>query len=316
MGVWRNRDKGIRRFARAVSASSALVFTTGAEDKAPGYIASAPRRFRTFNYTEQSGDVNLSATKAPPELSLHLFHNNPTTGIAAMPPIKIYSNAPIKPSDSDGSSSVDHHPSSSTTAATKPAGVTPQTAAPPPTRTTAAPPPPPATTTTTVHPSPAQPPPPQPGAVPVPPPTAPTATAATAGPPPPPQPGARPPPPSAGPGAAPAPAPTATASSGAAAPPAPAPTGMPPQFGVPPPGANAAAGRSTYVADDARAHPPGYVQGPGMGQGRPGWVREDAQGGSGGGWGEGVKGWLQDVGEGLRKGEEGVWKWVEGKGGR
>lgn len=180
-----------------------------------------------------------------------------------MPPIPIYSDAPIKPQ----------------AAAAKAEGVTPQTAAanghqqPAPTRTTA--------TTTAPAFDPSAPPPPQPGAAPVPPPTSQFSTASS--------------PPRPQPGAAPVPAPTGSSSNNSS-------TvtktvtetvttlsGPPPQFGIPAPGANAAATRSTDAsipqhstsngpttinfgavdggATRARAsstasleHPPGYVQ--------------------------------------------------------
>ncbi|KAK8257197.1 hypothetical protein IWZ00DRAFT_5804 [Phyllosticta capitalensis] len=152
-----------------------------------------------------------------------------------MPPIPIYSNAPI-------------------TAAAKPDGITPQTATDeqlqPPTRTTAAP-----TTSSTSS----SPPAPQPGARPIPPTQAaqPAPSAAASGGPPPPQPGQAP---SVATATATAP-PTAAASS---IPGTSNVTAPPPQFNIPPPTMNAAATHSTHPSTTSTSSysPPNANAGP------------------------------------------------------
>ncbi|GME25247.1 uncharacterized protein LTHEOB_12682 [Neofusicoccum parvum] len=232
-----------------------------------------------------------------------------------MPPIPVYSDAPINPQ----------------TAATKPDGTTPQTAQPPqqqpqptPTRTTAT------TTAAAFDPS-SAPPPPQPGAVPMPPtqnhspPANPSSHASPA----PPQ-----------PGAAPVPAPTGSA---------PRPTvtknvvetvttGPPPQFAIPPPTLNAGATHSTTihlggadggVAAGGRArgsssasleHPPGYVQNPYAADGTAAQraALEDARErdrAEEGVWG-GIKAVAGKVGESLKKADQEAWRLVGGGGGK
>lgn len=219
----------------------------------------------SYTYKKQTTSsfvLSIHSAPLPPALNITPPSQRPAPN---MPPIPIYSDAPIKPEP----------------AAAKAEGVTPQTAAanghqqPTPTRTTA--------TTTAPASDPSAPPPPQPGAAPVPPPTSQFSAASS--------------PPRPHPGAAPVPAPTDSSSNnnnnstvtktvtetvttlG----------GPPPQFGIPAPGANAAATRSTdagvpqhsanngpttinFGAADGGAtrargsstasleHPPGYVQ--------------------------------------------------------
>ncbi|KAF4535250.1 uncharacterized protein LTHEOB_12682 [Lasiodiplodia theobromae] len=231
-----------------------------------------------------------------------------------MPPIPIYSDAPIKPP----------------AAAAKAEGVTPQTAAanghqqPAPTRTTA---------TTTAAFDPSAPPPPQPGAAPVPPPTSQFSASSS--------------PPRPQPGAAPVPAPTGSSNNDSTVTKTVTETvttlgGPPPQFGIPAPGANAAATRSTDAgipqhsanngpttinfgaveggATRARGsstasleHPPGYVQNPYVdGTAAQRAAMEDAaarEREEGGMWGT-VKGFAASVGQQLKKADQEAWKLV------
>ncbi|KAF9636828.1 hypothetical protein BFW01_g7724 [Lasiodiplodia theobromae] len=232
-----------------------------------------------------------------------------------MPPIPIYSDAPIKPP----------------AAAAKAEGITPQTAAanghqqPAPTRTTA---------TTTAAFDPSAPPPPQPGAAPVPPPTSQFSASSS--------------PPRPQPGAAPVPAPTGSSSSNnstvtkTVTETVTTLSGPPPQFGIPAPGANAAATRSTdaslpqnsanngpttinFGAVDGGAtrargsstasleHPPGYVQNPYVdGTAAQRAAMEDAaarEREEGGMWGT-VKGFAASVGQQLKKADQEAWKLV------
>ncbi|KAF2139632.1 uncharacterized protein K452DRAFT_289632 [Aplosporella prunicola CBS 121167] len=246
-----------------------------------------------------------------------------------MPPIPIYSNAPINPN----------------TAAATADGVTPQTDSnlndqqgqqhPPPTRIVPASVP--ATTTQGVGSQPAA---PQPGAVPIPPPpSTTTATATSAGVPPAPQPGQAP---SIATATATAPAPTHAAH-------------PPPQFSIPAPQANAAPTSSTTASAAAYPagpttinlgpapggaapspaetgatatreqrrsleHPPGYVQNPYAADGTAEQrARMEAaaqqQQEEGGLWGS-MRAAAAKVGEGLKKGEEEAWKLVGGSGGK
>lgn len=226
-----------------------------------------------------------------------------------IPPIPIHSNDPITP----------NAPSSDTTAA-KPAGITPQTANPLPTRTTPASIP--ATTTT----DPSAPPAPQPGARP----HSPTAIAAPTGT----RGDSTPAPP------APAPAPGTRPSTVTATHTTTETRALPAQFSIPPPVGSAAPGRSTTSYAPAHAgpttlplgsdnpslretgaahsiaHPPGYAQDPYAADGSAA-VRqslEDAAVREHEGAQDGLWGLLGRAGEALRKGEEGVWRAVGGKG--
>ncbi|OCK95140.1 uncharacterized protein K441DRAFT_686866 [Cenococcum geophilum 1.58] len=208
-----------------------------------------------------------------------------------IPPIPIHSNDPITPN------------APSDTTAAKPAGITPQTANPLPTRTTPASIP--ATTTT----DPSAPPAPQPGARPSPP----TAIAAPTGT----RDDSTPAPP------APAPAPGARPSTVTATHTTMETRALPAQLSIPPPVGSAAPGRSTTPslcetgAAHSVAHPPGYAQDPYAADGsaavrrslEDAAVREHEEGAQGGLWGL-----LGRAGEALRKGEEGVWRAVGGKG--
>ncbi|KAF2092333.1 hypothetical protein K490DRAFT_61771 [Saccharata proteae CBS 121410] len=221
-----------------------------------------------------------------------------------MPPIPVHLNAPINPN------------------AAKADGISPETATgqqqPQPTRTTNA-------STATAFDS-SLPPPPQPGAVPQPFSAAPTPTSAS---PPRPQPGA-----SATTGYIPATV-TATVTNTITQP-----VGPPPQFFIPPPTTDANPTRSTTAAaapahaaypgpttlnmgpaptmSAVSEHPPGYVQNPYAGDGTAAQrarledVKAQEEGEGEGVWGS-VKGVLGRMGEGLKKGEEEAWKFVEGR---
>lgn len=250
-----------------------------------------------------------------------------------MPPIPIYSNAPINPQ----------------TAAAKADGVTPQTAAenndqqqqgqapqPTPTRTTA---------TTTAAFDPSNPPPPQPGAVPVPPTQNNPPSSSSYASPPLPQPGAAPVPAPTGSVASPPSSVTKTVTETVTIP-----SGPPPQFSIPPPQAGSAfapAGvtRSTSV-DSSHHRPTGSGSGPttinfgapagGRARGSstaslenpPGYTQRNPDGTAAerarleaaaeqekeeqGVWGS-VKGFAGRVGEGLKKADQEAWRLVGGK---